>query len=327
MNVCLFGGSFDPPHKKHVEIVEDLLKKYDEVWVIVSKSSPFKNNHFESFNNRFEMAKLAFNRPFTRVLDLENSHNFKYTYDTVKFLCDSYSHKFSFAIGSDNYNTLESWYQVEELKKLVDFEVFKRTNISSTVARVTLDCEIENVNLYIQTNRLYGEFSVYSEDLNKLKNVVSNKRYIHSIYVFATILKIAKSNNLDPHKCAMAAIYHDYYKDIATDGFIESFVKDYPKYKDIPKHVMHGIIASHKLELDGDVLDAIKYHSTGKEKPSKILMALFISDYCEPSRFFHNEVIDILLLSYTNLECAYYECLKSSNKRVLKLHKDLCTID
>ncbi len=318
MKVCLFGGSFDPPHKKHLEIVNELLISFDEVWIIVANSSPFKNSHVTCFEIRFKMCKLAFDCSRVKVLDVEKEHNFKYTYDTVKYLKNKFSHDFYFAIGSDNLSTLDKWYKSSELKTLVDFITFKRTPVSSTLARVSRESGIEVINNYIIDNNLYQ--SKYDADFAKLKSVVNENRYNHTIHVYNTILKIARANNLDEDKCAIAAIYHDYYKEIADEKFLEEFKKKHSEFADNQNHILHGVVASYMLDLDEEVLDAIKYHSTGKVCPSDLLKALYIADFCEPSRYFHSEVVHILVLSYTNLDEAYKLCLEESSKRILKLH-------
>lgn len=314
MNICLFGGSFDPPHVKHVEIANDLLDKYDEVWVIVARSSPFKTNHFASFKERFEMCTLAFDNEKIRVLDIEEQLGFKYTYDTVKYLSDKYNYNFSFAIGSDNALYLEKWYKYEQLKKLVNFEVFERTNIYSTVVRVNKQSQIPLIDQYIDEHKLYS--SVFQKDYDNLAKVVTKSRFDHSVFVASLCKKLATIHNLDVKKCELAGIYHDYYKDAADyknfkgESLIDMFKKQYPKYSNFPNPIMHGIIASYKLDLDADILEAIKYHSVGKRNANSILKVLYISDYCEPTRPFASEVAYLLELAYQDLDKAYIEMRK-----------------
>lgn len=312
IKVALFGGSFDPVHSKHVSIVNDLLNDFDEVWVIVAAASPFKNKHYASFDNRYKMCEIAFNNPRVKVLDIEEKHKLKYTYDTVKYLKDKYDYDFYFAIGSDNESDLHKWYKYEELKTLVKFVVFERTPISSTLIRVKKDSEIEVVNDYIKTNKLY--VTNYDEDFLKLKNVVNERRFNHVIYVYSLINELAIKHELNIHKCSLAAIYHDYYKDIATKEYIDDFKSMYPKYKNFSNNVMHAIIAGVMLEFDPEVLDAIKYHTLGKNNAGDILKALYIADYCERSRKYFDEVKYILEMAFDDLDKAYNEAFNKRRK-------------
>lgn len=327
MKVCLFGGSFDPPHKKHVEIAEELLQRFDSVWVIVAASSPFKNSHFTSFETRLEMTKLAFNNPRIKVLDIEQKMQLKYTYDTVRYLKDLYDYEFFFAIGSDNLDNLPKWYKYEELKDMVEFVVFERTSVSSTMSRITKNSGIDVIDAYIKEYGLYE--NKFQDDIERVRNNVSNKRFIHTVGVYNTITKIAQAQNLDVDKCQLAAIYHDYCKEYSEDE-LDIFIAHYQAYKDVPRSVLHGIIASHMLELDREVLRAIRYHTVYDKNPSRLTKALYIADYCEPNRNNLEKCIEILQMSYRDLDQAFEMCSnircglveKSETERIVEIIDD-----
>ena len=52
--IGIFGGSFDPPHKGHVEISKISLKKIKlkKVYWVVTKKNPFKKKLFSSVVQR-----------------------------------------------------------------------------------------------------------------------------------------------------------------------------------------------------------------------------------------------------------------------------------
>ncbi|MBQ7981924.1 MAG: adenylyltransferase/cytidyltransferase family protein, partial [Oscillospiraceae bacterium] len=65
MNRAIFGGSFDPVHKGHVNLVNQICSKadLDEVIVMPTAISPFKQNMERkpaSAADRLEMCRLAF---------------------------------------------------------------------------------------------------------------------------------------------------------------------------------------------------------------------------------------------------------------------------
>lgn len=55
MNIALFGGSFDPPHKGHEAIIKEALKKLDIDKLIIMPTfiNPFKQNFSADEKQRF----------------------------------------------------------------------------------------------------------------------------------------------------------------------------------------------------------------------------------------------------------------------------------
>ena len=59
--VGLLGGTFDPPHKGHLKISTQALKKLNlfEVWWIVALQNPLKlNQNIKNFSIRFKNSKI-----------------------------------------------------------------------------------------------------------------------------------------------------------------------------------------------------------------------------------------------------------------------------
>ena len=50
--IGIFGGSFDPPHKGHVEISKISIKKIKlkKIYWVITKRNPFKKNLFFHLN-------------------------------------------------------------------------------------------------------------------------------------------------------------------------------------------------------------------------------------------------------------------------------------
>ena len=68
-SIGLLGGSFDPVHKGHLTISKIVLKKIklDQVYWLITKKNPFKNESHFSLENRIKLAKKA-----TKNLDKVN---------------------------------------------------------------------------------------------------------------------------------------------------------------------------------------------------------------------------------------------------------------
>ena len=62
--IGIFGGSFDPPHKGHVEISKISLKKIKlkKIYWIIAKKNPFKNKTFYTLKQRVKMSKKVLKR-------------------------------------------------------------------------------------------------------------------------------------------------------------------------------------------------------------------------------------------------------------------------
>ena len=60
MKICLFGGTFDPPHIGHLLIAQTLCEaeKFDKIFFVPANESPNKNAFTEP-KTRVQMLKLA----------------------------------------------------------------------------------------------------------------------------------------------------------------------------------------------------------------------------------------------------------------------------
>lgn len=174
--IIIYGGSFDPPHKAHVALLEKALQDNPGATghVVPALKSPFKEKHSASFDDRLRMCLLAF--PFARVDDVErrmealNPH----TFDVVNALSTILpNEELRFLIGSDCMLDLPKWNRIGELLEIPKFEfiVYERKDVlSSTTVRSAITMNAENnivfdftgnmlppaVYEYIKEKRLYG---------------------------------------------------------------------------------------------------------------------------------------------------------------------------
>ena len=94
---------------------------------------------------RFEMLKLMFENESIEISDFEiKSNKPNYTYNTIKFLENSYKGDDLFMIiGKDQLENLQNWYQYKYIIKNIDIICFNRKNISNK--RVKNDYEIKKI--------------------------------------------------------------------------------------------------------------------------------------------------------------------------------------
>ena len=136
MDICIFGGAFDPVHKGHIAIALSALKKYnfDKLLFMVSKEPPHKSNHTASFIHRINMVQLAISGLGDKfgVTDIEAKlKDLSYTYNSLSALKEIYANdNIYFLVGSDIFASIAKWYNYKKLFDLAYFIIGCRPGIS-----------------------------------------------------------------------------------------------------------------------------------------------------------------------------------------------------
>lgn len=119
----------------------------------------------------------------------------------------------------------------------------------------------------------------------EVRKYLSDKRYYHSECVMEQCMKLAELYGADVDKAMYAGIAHDIAKELSKEEKIEYAEKNNLVIDDIERKnpgLLHGKIGSHmcreKFGFDDDILDAIEFHSTGKENMSLLAKILFVAD-------------------------------------------------
>jgi nicotinate-nucleotide adenylyltransferase len=143
MNIGLFGGAFDPPHRGHVELVRRAKDELglDKVVVLVSARPGHKSVETPA-NVRLELARAAF--PDETVLLDENPR-------TIDLLCahpewdDAW-----FVIGADEFADFLSWKEPDEVLRRVKLAVGTRPGFPLERVHGVLDglAQPERVRLF-----------------------------------------------------------------------------------------------------------------------------------------------------------------------------------
>ena len=59
MKLGILGGTFDPPHKAHLQIAERAIKQFDlDKVLFIPSGNPWQKKYSTSFIHRFEMTKI-----------------------------------------------------------------------------------------------------------------------------------------------------------------------------------------------------------------------------------------------------------------------------
>lgn len=173
MNIAIFGGSFDPPHIGHEQIVIKALSTLDidKLIVVPTYLNPFKSKFYLEANVRFMLLKKLFeDEKKVKVSSFEVKQMKKVSsFETVKYLKQKYEAKTIYLIiGADNVNSLHLWYNFKELKDLVKFVVFTRDGIY--LEDEYLDMQIIKLNVDVSSTYLRQNI-----DLKKIPTKIRKK--------------------------------------------------------------------------------------------------------------------------------------------------------
>lgn len=149
MSVCLYQGSFNPIHNAHLKVakyVHDELK-FEKIVFIPAFKPPhkdLKNFDIDNAFHRLNMVELAIEDfPYFDVSAIEYTRNKpSYTYDTIVQLYEIIKpkEKINFIIGTDAFIKIETWYQADKLKELLNFILFiRQDNFDETPYKLLKD--------------------------------------------------------------------------------------------------------------------------------------------------------------------------------------------
>ena len=132
MKLCVFQGTFNPIHKAHLRVAQDVISHYDfdKIIFIPAYNPPHKSADLDFSKHRLKMVQLAVKiNPRFETSDIEFKREGKsYTILTIKELYSLYEveGKIHFIIGTDAFEKIETWYEIDKLKNMLNFLVFYR---------------------------------------------------------------------------------------------------------------------------------------------------------------------------------------------------------
>ena len=123
MKICLFGGTFDPPHIGHLLIAQTVCEaeNFDKILFIPVYTPPHKNN-ITPVKHRIEMVKLAISdNPNFEYSDADIVRKgVSYTIDTILDIKQKSGFKNDevyYLIGSDSLIDLKNWKDSKKILK------------------------------------------------------------------------------------------------------------------------------------------------------------------------------------------------------------------
>ena len=187
MKIGVYVGSFNPPHKGHIKIVNHLLNKnYLDKIIIIPTGNYWDKNNLVDIMHRINM--LKFYEKENIIIDDKNN-NLEYTYQVLEELSKEYKKENLYLIiGADNIINFDKWKNYKELLNY-NLIIFNRNNI--------------NIENYLEKLNKKDKYQIINdlESINisstMIRNKVKNNDYSNlNKYIDEDILSYIKSINL-----------------------------------------------------------------------------------------------------------------------------------
>ena len=322
MKAAIFGGSFDPVHREHVRLVAAAIKalSLDRVFVVPARVAPHKpGGAGASGEDRLEACKIAFRGlPEVTVSDFElKSEETSYTYLTCRAFRAAYPDAERYLlVGADMLENFFCWKFPEDILENVRLAVagraalplealrerffarfhtqftripFTGEEISSTALRVALAFGRETPELDPKVREFLLSRGLYTRPaISPALALETEERRAHSFRVAKLACLRARSLFIPEEKALLAAALHDCGKYVPADSpLLEGFCPP----EGVPAPVLHeytgAYLAEHVFGIDdGEILDAIACHTSGRPGMTTLGKLLFLSDLLEEGRSF-----------------------------------------
>lgn len=350
MNRIFYGGTFDPFHKGHRNILEYCYKvlKAEKAYLIPTYINPEKDELPSTSEKRIDLINLANISIKYEIIkyEIENRRP-SYTFQTIEYLKKekNINNKSDFfIIGSDNLENLHEWQNINEIIKSIKIVCFKRNTKILTAKQkenagkynvLILNNKIINISAtdirkklsykWLTKNQVYYINQNYMYHKNILRQFVDKPRYEHCIRTMQRAMEICEHYKFsDSYKAIFASLYHDIAKQVDRNNHDVLGAKYLKKYL---------------LVKDKKILSAVRHHTKAKYNMSDLQKIVYLADKTESKRNYEGlDKINSFLFKDLDLAYKYAFVIASENvlnsdekhlmskkdhKRYLKIKKEI----
>ncbi|OGU61217.1 MAG: nicotinate (nicotinamide) nucleotide adenylyltransferase [Ignavibacteria bacterium GWF2_33_9] len=187
--VGIYGGTFNPIHNGHLQIVNDFINdcNLDICFVVPNFISPFKTEEIKSISDedRIQLIELAIQNISKLEIELFelNKKGISKTLDTINYFRQKFPDDELFLlVGSDTALEFHKWYKWKEIVNLVTIVIALRKNESKDFefTKACKNCKVillQNELIEISSSEI-RELILLGENISSL---VPAKTYIYII--------------------------------------------------------------------------------------------------------------------------------------------------
>lgn len=353
--IAVFAGAFDPIHEGHISVLTAVMSlgKADEVILLPSTAPPYRKPIIQSKSLR-ELCRTAIrDLPGVRLADEKPLKSGQSIIEAIRAIkARSKEAEYLYIVGADKLAGLLHWSKAPKLFKLCRFLVYPRAGyeaeeiisfasshglkaelldmpaveVSSSMVRDELK-QLSDAPGMIdrETGRIIALQGLYQTPYAAMiRPYMSQRRYTHTLGVRDLAVELAYEHDLSMQAAAAAALLHDCAKEMKL-GMMQAMARhyqlcEYPGEME-SNALLHGkiaaVFAAHKYDVhDEDVLNAIRYHTTGRPGMSPLELCVFVADKAESSRKPYPGLDEIRLLMRRDLEAAALVSMRSTRKYV-----------
>lgn len=154
----------------------------------------------------------------------------------------------------------------------------------------------------------------------QLKGVLKKNRFIHTQGVRYTAAALAMKYGASVEQAQVAGVLHDCAKSYSDEELLEVCNEHEIEISASEKaspHLLHAKVGAYFAKEiygveDKDILDGIRYHTTGRKNMTVLEQIIFIADYIEPNRKEIPGLDESRRLAFCDLDMATYYILKNT---------------
>ena len=294
MAIGIFGGTFNPPHLGHLRLARAFAARFSLQRVLVIPTfvpPPKQTPDLANAEARVQMCRLLFDEAPFEVSTMEIERG-------GCTVCAAVREKGK-TLDANGCVLLEDFDPIE----ISSTQVRERVRLGLDVT----DAVGEPVARFIVEKGLYAD--AYTPARKRLREKLGDYRLRHSFCVADAAQMLAERYGADPEKAYFAGLLHDVMKDAPREDqrrMIENGGAVLTDAESANEKLWHAVAGEAYLRTqmgvrDPDVLNAVRYHTTGRAKMSLLEKILYVADYMSADREY-NGVERMRRLAESSLE-------------------------